>query len=368
MAKDVIEDFDRRLSSCKDIHALFNFTELKQLKENESEPVILALLGNWTLCKARLSTTVAPSEGFTPTLKHPVFLTVYLASLTLFGLVVNLSVIGTICRVRRLWSITNAFVLSLAMADFLLASVLIPCIISELHYPGQLGVPKAIDTLFPLLGVASLLNLAAVTLERFMSISYPLTYDAYVTRFRATVIITAVWLVSFSQAFLRFAVQENGVLYEDIRFALAFALPFLCILIVNIKIYFVARQHARQINAANPQGPSRVFIRKLKTVKIIALLVGTFIVTWLPYFIVSIYDHHVIEDRQKQRDKIVLQVIEALVCATTLINPLMYGLLRKDVREAMVKGFKCQNVNQTEIQSFSYSFRTEKTPAASGEN
>ena len=256
------------------------------------------------------------------------------------------------------------------MADFFMASVLVPLNIWCQYYPGQ-NASIAKDTLFPLLGAASLLNLAGVTLERFMYISYPFRYDAFLNRFRATVIIAAIWLVSIFQALLIFAFKdENGrtpKLYEVLRFALVFGLPCLCILLVNIKIYYVARQHARQINASKPNGQSdtrssnRSFIKKLKTVKIIALLVGTFMVTWLPYFCLSIYELHTADEKKTSGLALALQVAEASACGTALFNPLLYGLLRKDVREAILKGLKCENVHQTELQSFSYSLRAEQT-------
>ena len=370
MASD-INSFEELFRKCPDIHARFNFTALREL--NNSNTVLNSLLGNSSLCVKLLEevNTSPPKARTTIVLPHnlPVLIT-YFVLVAVFGLIVNLCVIGTICRVRRLWTITNAFVLSLAMADFFMASVLVPLNIWCQYYPGQ-NASTAKDTLFPLLGAASLLNLAGVTLERFMSISYPFRYDAFLNRFRATVIIAAIWLVSIFQALLIFAFKdENGrtpKLYEVLRFALVFGLPCLCILLVNIKIYYVARQHARQINASNPNGQSgtrssnRSFIKKLKTVKIIALLVGTFMVTWLPYFCLSIYELHTADEKKTSGLALALQVAEASACGTALFNPLLYGLLRKDVREAILKGLKCENVNQTELQSFSYSLRAEQT-------
>lgn len=370
-----IDQFDSLLKKCPDIHAQFNFTALKEL--NDTSSVLPILLGSYSTCLKLLEgANTDPTEAWTavsttivPPYHLPILIT-YFVLVAVLGLAINLCVIGTICRVRRLWTITNAFVLSLAMADFFMASVLVPLNIWCQYYPGQ-DAATAKDTLFPLLGAASLLNLAAVTLERFLSISYPLTYDAYLNRFRATVVISTIWLVSIFQALLILAFKDEAgktpTLYEDVRFALAFGLPCLCILLVNIKIYCVARQHARQINASNPHGQSgagssnRAFAKKLKTIKVIALLVGTFIVTWLPYFSLSIYDHHTAIEEKTKGLELALQVAEALACGTALFNPLLYGLLRRDVREAMVKGIKCQNVNQTELQSVSYSFRTEQT-------
>ena len=344
--------FEKFLRRCKHIHALFNFTALQGLDVNETNSALKLLFGNYTLCLKYLEgkATHQSPESPVPSYQKPVLIT-YFVLIAVLGLAINLCVIGTICRVRRLWTITNAFVLSLAMADFFMASILVPFNIWYIHYPGQDTDVK--DTLFPLLGVASLLNLAAVTLERFLSISYPLTYDAHLTRFRATIIITSSWLVSVFLALLQLAFKNKSrriqTLYEDLRFSFAFGLPLLCILFMNVKIYFVATKHAsNRIHASNQKGQSgnssRAFQKKLKTVKVIALLVGTFVVTWLPYFILSIYEHHTPYEQKTASFKVALKVAEALACGTTLVNPLLNGLLRK-VREAMINGLKCQNVN-----------------------
>lgn len=358
---DFFDEMEETLRKCKDLHALFNFTHLKELGQgNLSQDQLSALLGNSTLCNGR-NTQPTMTGQLQPS---PVLITYYVA-IAVFGLVINLSVIATICRVRRLWTITNAFVVSLAMADFLMVTLLIPLNIN-LKYNGgaTLGVVK--DTVITLLGVASLLNLAAVTFERFMSISFPLTYDVYLNRCRATVMITAVWFLSVFQALFRLAFKDEKAdrRYELIQFALAVALPFLCILVVNIKIFYVARQHARQINACTPEAPSRAFIKKLKIVKIIALLVGTFTLTWIPYWIQNIFEHHNSNKTNNADLKIGEKVTEALVCSTALLNPLLYGILRKDVREAIVRGLLCQNVNHlTDVHSLSYSLRTEHMSA-----
>lgn len=356
-----LESVEKTLRNCKDLHALFNFTYLRELGvENISFDQLEALLGNFTLCNKRNTQSTTPGQ-LNPS---PVLITYYVA-IAVFGLVINLSVIVTICRVRRLWTITNAFVVSLAMADFLMVTLLIPLNINlKYNSDTTLGVVK--DTVITLLGVASLLNLAAVTFERFMSISFPLTYDVYLNRLRATVIITTVWSVSIFQALFRLAFKDDKAdrFYELIQFAVAVALPFLCILVVNIKIFYVARQHARQINACTPEAPSRAFIKKLKIVKIIALLVGTFTLTWIPYWIQNIFEHHNSNKTSKADLKIGEKVTEALVCSTALLNPLLYGILRKDVREAIVRGLLCQNVNHlTDVHSLSYSLRTEHMSA-----
>ena len=126
MASD-IDPFEELLRKCPDIHARFNFTALREL--NNSDTVLHSLSGNYSLCLKLLdeANTSPPKAKTTSALPYnlPVLIT-YFVLVAVFGLIVNLCVIGTICRVRRLWTITNAFVLSLAMADFFMASVLVP--------------------------------------------------------------------------------------------------------------------------------------------------------------------------------------------------------------------------------------------------
>ena len=364
-----LSHFDVLLKPCPDMHAKFNFTALSQ---SNATNAIMPLLEAWKACQQRLNAatdepTVPRSKTLAASLprSHPSALTAYFIAVSVFGLAINLCVIATICRVRRLWTITNAFVVSLAIADLFMASILVPLNVKYKYYPSN-SVSIALDTLFPLLGVASLLNLAAVTLERFLSISYPFTYEAQLNRRRVSIVIAVVWMLSVFQALVQFALKTESemILYEDLRFAFAFGLPFLCILVVNLRIYCVARHHARQILASNPQtrdnNSNRTFFKKMKTVKIIGLLVGTFMITWLPYFVLSIAEPHNADNSTEAYD-VAKRVTEALVCGTALLNPLLYGFLRRDVREATIVLLKCRNINQTDIQSISYTGKTAAT-------
>lgn len=332
----------------------FNITALRLMDTNSTEyknnlnKMVLAECQYVTPSAAVISPKSAVSSTFsTPS---PVLITYY-AFVMFFGLFVNLCVIGTIFRVRRLWSITNSFVLSLSFADLLMVGLVVPMYIKDLYHPRSPTAP-VLDTMFPLLGVASLLSLGAVTVDRFLSITRPLRYDSYLNTTRASTIILLIWMVSVFQAVLLFAFrddQASETLYQDLRFALAFSLPFICVILVNGRIFCVARKHARQINMADPStrnSSNRGFIKKTKTAKVIGLLVGAFVVSWLPYFVLTICELHlepskVIEDARA--------ISTAIVCGTALFNPLLYGMLRKDVREAIIRGLKCQNINHIDM-------------------
>ena len=345
----------------------FNFTAMKQLPTNSSEYVqqMKKLLGN-TSChyttsfRGLITSAVSPASVSTGAVS-PV-LVAYHVLVVVFGLLMNLCVISTIFRARRLWTITNSFVLSLSFADLLMAGLVGPLYIQDLYIPQGSAAP-VLDTMFPLLGVASLLSLGAVTVDRFLSITRPLHYDTYLSKTRATVIILAVWIVSVFQAVLPFAFANDKAsarLYQDLRFALAFSLPFLCVVIVNGRIFCVARTHARQISMDDPsaRNSNRGFAKKMKTVKVIGVLVGAFVISWVPYFVLTISELHL---KENSVSKTWYLISTALVCGTALFNPLLYGMLRKDMREAIVKGLKCQNVNQVDDTATHFSVRLKRS-------
>jgi len=176
------------------------------------------------------------------------------------------------------------------------------------------------------------------------------------------IIIASIWIISTAQEIVHFAVStKDERLFQVIRFVIVFSIPFICVMFVNTKIYCIARGHARQIRAnvpgQNEDSNGRSFTRKMKTAQVIGLLVGTFIFTWLPFFIITIYEQF--HDEQQPLLKLnTLTALEigkmvcaSLACSTALFNPLLYGFLRKEVRAAIIRCLKCQNVNQSDFDT-----------------
>jgi hypothetical protein len=245
-----------------------------------------------------------------------------------------------------------------------MAAVVVPLEINE-QYSQKSAASPFLDTLFPILGVASLLNLCAVTLDRYFTITNPLTYEAKVNGLQTGIVIASVWIISTTQEMLRFAFAQDEYLFQVIRFVIFFSVPFICVMFVNAKIYLIARGHARQIRATLPDQNDtngRNFSKKMKTAQVIGLLVGTFMLTWMPYFIITIYEHFheetpglLTSNGMYQKPTTALEIgkviCAALACSTALFNPLLYGFLRKEVRNAIIRCLKCQNVNQLDFEA-----------------
>ncbi|XP_033635680.1 adenosine receptor A2a-like [Asterias rubens] len=103
--------------------------------------------------------------------------------IAVLGITGNFLVMFTVARVPSLQNLTNMFIVSLAVCDFIVSVFLIP-----LHLGFVIPVPKGFGgellcrlllSKFPLWAsfVSSVLSLTCVTLERYFSIVHPLRYE-----------------------------------------------------------------------------------------------------------------------------------------------------------------------------------------------
>ncbi|CAI4221314.1 unnamed protein product [Auanema sp. JU1783] len=119
-------------------------------------------------------------------------------SLALLG---NTIVIITIvCKTHRSRSITNFYLLNLAVADLLRSVVCIPpTLLSELTHCWLLGpiMCKAVAYLQPVGVCASAYTLVVIAIERYYAICRPLESRKWHTKKRALITISTVWMLSF---------------------------------------------------------------------------------------------------------------------------------------------------------------------------
>ncbi|CAF2875135.1 unnamed protein product [Rotaria sp. Silwood2] len=112
----------------------------------------------------------------------------------------NLLVICAFLRTRRLQTVTNYFIASLAFADALVAIFVLPLSIYYYQRDRSWKLGLILCDLWVssdvLLCTSSILNLTCISVDRYMAITRPLTYTAYRSKFLARVMILLVWIVS----------------------------------------------------------------------------------------------------------------------------------------------------------------------------
>lgn len=136
-------------------------------------------------------------------IKSFIFTTFYVLTF-LFGLIGNALVIYLILKIKKLQSITSLFLMSLAFADLLLIVICVPMKIAEFlsdnHWIFGSFMCRLYHYLHTFTAICSVLNLTAMSFERYLAIIHPLKAKIRCTHTRAKIIIFLTWILSIFAA------------------------------------------------------------------------------------------------------------------------------------------------------------------------
>ena len=127
--------------------------------------------------------------------------TIVLSLIVISILIGNSLVIIAVALYRKLRkSISNSFIASLAVADLLLAILVLPFSVIEEIFGYWLFAPE-ICQMWLMVDIsvctASILHLCAISLDRYIAIAYPLRYPHLMTHKRSRIICLSLWILSF---------------------------------------------------------------------------------------------------------------------------------------------------------------------------
>ena len=117
-------------------------------------------------------------------------------------------IIYLVCSRGNLRTKTNAFIVSLAVADSRVGLSVIPsllaCDVTNTCYWPQV-FPSWNDVVRWLFSYLSVLNLCSLVLDRYIAIVKPFKYITFMTRSRVIQVITSCWIASFTLVALKTA-------------------------------------------------------------------------------------------------------------------------------------------------------------------
>ncbi|XP_038610037.1 D(2) dopamine receptor isoform X1 [Tachyglossus aculeatus] len=173
----------------------------------------------------------------------------------------NVLVCMAVSREKALQTTTNYLIVSLAVADLLVASLVMPWVV-YLEVVGEWRFSRIHCDIFVTLDVmmctASILNLCAISIDRYTAVAMPMLYNTrYSSKRRVTVMITVVWVLSFAISCpLLFGLNNTAqneciianpafVVYSSV---VSFYVPFIVTLLVYVQIYIVLRKRRKRVN------------------------------------------------------------------------------------------------------------------------
>lgn len=267
---------------------------------------------------------------------NSVGLGIVLSAFILVAVVGNLLVILSVVCNKHLQTVTNFFIVNLAMADLLLGIIVLP-FSASLEVLGCWVFGRVFCNIWAAVDVlcctASILSLCIISVDRYIGVKHCLEYPCIMTERKAVAILVVVWLSSIvisvgpllgwkepqpvDDSICKITEEPGYALFSSL---FSFYLPLMVILIMYFRVYVVARRtsnsleagmkrernnsmevvlriHCRSVLESARQGSSKnqpfrsslsvrlmKFTREKKAAKTLAIVVGMFILCWLPFF------------------------------------------------------------------------------------
>ncbi|XP_054611334.1 histamine receptor H2b isoform X2 [Dunckerocampus dactyliophorus] len=239
-----------------------------------------------------------------------------------------------------------------------------------------------------MLCAASILSLLAISVDRYLAISAPLSYMSRITATRVTVAIAAIWASSLAVSFVPIHLGWNTVDYrvqhldwhvgdEDkegrycqfewnnnyiVFYVLcSFYLPMLIICGMYLCIFRVARQQVQQIRATTPSfartASTAAIATEHKATITLAAVLGAFVICWFPYF--TFFTCTGIKE-QMNPPTTLHSVLLWLGYFNSLLNPILYPALNRDFRKAYAELLLCRRPSRRKLRVYKRSSRSNK--------
>ncbi|XP_040006883.1 histamine receptor H2b isoform X5 [Xiphias gladius] len=282
---------------------------------------------------------------------------------------------------RRLWRIANCFVVSLAVTDFLLGLLVLPLSATLELRNGKWPLGGTLCNIYisldVLLCTSSILTLLAISVDRYLAISAPLSYSRRVTPLRVTLAMIAIWALSLAVSFVPIHLGWNTVDYrvqhmdwgmgdEDkegrycqfewnnnyvLLYAFgSFYLPLLLMCGMYLCIFRVAREQVRRIRAATPSfariASTAAIAQEHKATVTLAAVLGAFVICWFPYF--TFFTCMGIKEKTNPPNTL-HSVVLWLGYFNSALNPILYPAFNRDFRRAYGELIHCTGASRRKL-------------------
>ncbi|XP_028344486.2 G-protein coupled receptor 161 isoform X5 [Physeter macrocephalus] len=300
--------------------------------------------------------------------------------ITIFVCLGNLVIVVTLYRKSYLLTLSNKFVFSLTLSNFLLSVLVLPFVAtSSIRREWIFGVVwcNFSALLYLLISSASMLTLGVIAVDRYYAVLYPMVYPMKITGNRAVVALAYIWLHSLIGC-LPPLFGWSSVEFDEFKWMCVAAwhrepgytafwqiwcalFPFLVMLVCYGFIFRVARVKARKVHCGtvvlveedahrngrknSSTSTSSSGSRKnafqgvvysanqCKALITILVVIGAFMVTWGPYMVV-------ITSEALWGKNYVSPTLETwatwLSFTSAICHPLIYGLWNKTVRKELL--------------------------------
>lgn len=297
--------------------------------------------------------TTSELNGYT---SEPVSSRTFLAliiSWTLLGIFsagLNILVCAMVYSEKKLRTMTNYLVVSLSVADLLVAVVFVPVYIID-HYAKT--IIGGYFVAFILL--ATVFNLCGVTYERYIALTRPFRYRTIMNCHKVSVIIAISWIFPLLLALLPLAWNtdvESTIhkVYLAIILVTCIFIPCTTMVCVYMRLLRVVHRfvlrNKKRTSKGNDTGQRAG--NEEKAARVFAIVLGMFLVCWLPLIYINIC--LIFDLKQLVTNELIFISFYTLVL-NSILDPVICAFYKKDFREMLNKRLKLKCFRKDENDS-----------------
>jgi hypothetical protein len=257
------------------------------------------------------------------------------------GALIPLTIIGNclVCfaflKYQKVRTATNCFLFSLALSDLAVGFLLIPLWIAFIVTGGFPDLPEQFRDGYYMLDItcslASIANLAGVSLERWYGVCYPFRHMSMTINY-AILSSMASWIYALAVASLSLFDDQKNSWVIPTTTSLGLFLPFVIMIMSYCAIARTIKQKAFD--------PSQQFKKQCKTIRTLVLLSTIFVLCWLPLAIGSFVVNYCDVCRLYVLEKSALHIFpKVLHYANSCVNPILYSLFSPSFKSAFQQMF-----------------------------
>ncbi|XP_063077220.1 neuropeptide FF receptor 1-like [Engraulis encrasicolus] len=278
---------------------------------------------------------------------------------------------------RRMWTVTNIFILNLAISDLLVGILCLPITLVDnlvTGWPFDAVVCKMSGLVQGASVSASVFTLVAIAVERFRCIVYP--FQPKLTQRQAVITIAFIWALAIvimcpSAATLTVTKDEfhfmvDGInnatyplytcwenwpdqsmrkIYTTVLFSHIYLAPVTLIVIMYTRVAVKLFKSPAQLREGRAEEDDRrIYRRKIKVIHMLLIVALLFTISWLPLWtLILLTDYGSMTPSQiNVLSAYVFPFAHWLAFFNSSVNPVVYGYFNENFRRGFQAAFKFQ--------------------------
>lgn len=293
-------------------------------------------------------------------IKTALFTLLY-ALICITGLLGNGLVIFVVLRYAKMKTVTNMYILNLAVADLCFLIGLPFLIITSILRYWIFGfiICKLFYISTSINWFSSVFTFTAMSADRYLAICHPIASMKYRTPIISRVVCACVWTASFlamlpiilyantvnnpdnpGQVSCNIVWPNEGAIPNELAFIwyaflLGFAIPVLLISIFYTCVIYKLQYGGM---SGRKKGKEKKKSHR-KVTKMVLTVIAVYVVCWLPYWVFQLLLNYI--KMSPVWALPLFQFLTVMSYANSMMNPVLYAFLSENFRKSFAKAFKC---------------------------